>query len=102
MQRQLEEIVKTKPVEENDNLSKVAYFKIGIQIVFYIINVIFIYSYKDLHLTIRSDESYKNIVFDYFNKDGNISIPLYMILVIEGLFVSNILDNLDKVKKIFA
>lgn len=102
LQRQLEDIVSTKPVQENDNISKVAYLKVGMQLVFYVINVIFIYSFKDKQLNIKGDVLNNNIVFDYFNKDGFTSIPFYMILVMGGMFISNILDNLEKIKKIIA
>ncbi len=103
LQKQLEDIIIAKPKDENDGVSRMAYYNFGIQILFYSVNAVFIYWFKDLEFVVADDNmKNKNIVFDYFRKDGNINIPMFLILVMEGIFVSNVLDNLDKMKKVFV
>ncbi len=103
LQKQLDEIVMSKPKDENDGVSKMAIYNFGIQILFYLVNAVFIFWFKDQEFVIPCDDlNCKNIVFDYFRKDENSRIPVYLILIMEGIFFSNLLDNLKKFKLIFG
>jgi len=103
LQKQLDDIVMSKPKEENDDFSKMAIYNFAIQILFYLVNAVFIFWFKDQEFVIPCEDSNcKNIVFNYFRKDENSRIPVYLILIMQGIFFSKLLDNLNKFKLIFV
>lgn len=85
------------------DVPNLSYSLIGIEVVFYLISTVFLFLYRDQRFSIKGNtfDLKDNVVFNYFEmKEGDISIPINFILIVEGIFLHRCKSLIETVVKL--
>lgn len=97
VQNQKEDIL-SLDITSHFKFSKQTYLSLILNIMFYVVNIIFLILYRKENLIIKRENLIKtNIVFEHYLTDNNIiQIPVYLIILSEGIFLNQLFNIIKK------
>lgn len=72
-----------------ENLPGISYTHLIINSFFYILQAILLFYLRNYYYTFSIKENQSNIIFEYYNINGEVRIPIYLIIIFESVFLNN-------------